>query len=90
MRVAGAEQNPVRDDDCCSASGLQEPQEQRKEQQLGLLCLHDLLEVLGRVLVIQRSGEGRIRQDERVALFLPGVVLREGVSVADVWVLHAM
>src|SRR5258708_4199011 len=35
-----------------------------------VLSLDDLLEILGRVLVVERSGERRVREHQRVALLL--------------------
>jgi hypothetical protein len=68
VRLAGAEQHAVRDDDGGAPADLEQAQEQRQEQQLGLLGLDDLLEVLGGGLVVEAAGEGRVGQDQRVAL----------------------
>ena len=45
---------------------------------------------MARVLVIERAGERRIGEDERVFLLVAGVVLRERIAVADVGVFHAV
>jgi hypothetical protein len=56
--------------------GFRQAQEEREEEQLGLLGLDDLQQVLGGVLVVEAAGEGRIGQHQRVLLLLAGVVLR--------------
>ena len=85
-----AEQHAVGHDDGGAAAGLEQAQEEREEEQLGLLRLDDLLQVLGGVLVVERPGEGRIGEDQRVVLLLAGVVLRQRVAVADVGILDAV
>ena len=90
MRVARPEQHPVRHDDGSAPARLQQAQEQRQKQQLGLLGLNDPLQILRRVLIIKRPGERRVRQHQRVGLFLAGVVLSQRVAVADIRVLHAV
>ena len=85
-----AEEHAVGHDDRGASAGLEQPQEEREEEQLGLLRLDDLLQVLGAVLVVERAGEGRIGEDEGVLLLLAGVVLRERVAVADVGVFDAV
>jgi len=52
--------------------------------------LHHLLQVPGAVLVVERAGKGRVCQDERVFLILPGVILGERVAVDDVRIFHAV
>ena len=47
VRVARAEEHAVGHDDRGASAGLEQPQEQRQEEQLGLLGLDDLLQVLG-------------------------------------------
>jgi hypothetical protein len=71
-------------------AGLEQPQEQRQEEQFGLLGLDDALEVLGGVLVVERPGEGRVGQDERVHLLVASVLLGERVLVAHVGLFHAV
>ena len=90
MRLAGAEEHAVGHDDGGAAAGLQQAQEEREEEQLGLLGLDDLQQVLGGVLVVEGAGEGRIGEDQGVLLLVAGVVLRERVAVADVRVLDAV
>ena len=88
--LAGAEEDAVGHDDGGAAAGLEQAQEQGEKEQLRLLGLDDLQEVLGGVLVVQGAGEGRIGQDEGVALLVVRVVLGQRVAVADVGVLHAV
>ncbi len=57
---------------------FQETQEERKEQQLGLLGFDHLQQVLGRVLVVERAREWGIGEDKGVFLGLPGMVLERG------------
>jgi hypothetical protein len=76
VRLAAAEQHAVGHDDRRAAARLEQAQEQREEQKLGLLGLDDLQQVLGRVLVVQAAGEGRVGQDEGVLLVVARVVLR--------------
>ncbi len=90
MRVGRAEEDAVGHDDGGASAGLEQAQEEGEEEQFGLLGFDDLLEVLGAVLVVERAGEGRIGEDEGVFLLLAGVVLREGVAVADVGIFHAV
>ena len=90
VRVGRAEEHAVGHDDGGASAGLEQAQEEGEEEQLGLLGLDDLLQVLGGVLVVERSGEGRIGEDQRVFFLLARVVLRERVAVADVGVLHAV
>ena len=90
MGIGAAKQNPVRHDDRGAAAGLEQAQVKGEEEQFGFLRLHDLEQIFGAVLVVERSGEGGVRGDEGVFFHLVGVVLREGVAVADVGVLHAM
>ena len=45
--VDGAEQHAIGHDDGGAAAGLEQAQEEREEEQLGLLGLDDLLQVLG-------------------------------------------
>ena len=66
--LGGPEQHAVGHDHRRPAAGLEQPQEQRQEEQLGLLGLDDLQEVLGGVLVVERAGEGRVGEDQRVRL----------------------
>ena len=88
MRRAGAEQHAVGHDHRRAPTGLQEAQEEREEEQLGLLGFDDLQQILGGVLVVEAAGEGRIGQHQRVLLLLAPVLLRQRVAVADVRVLH--
>ena len=90
VRVGRAEEHAVGHDDGGASAGLEQAQEEGEEEQFGLLRLDDLLEVLGVVLVVERAGERRIGEDERVFLFLARVVLRERVAVADVGIFHAV
>ena len=90
MRVGRAEEHAVGHDDGGASAGLEQAQEEGEEEQFGLLRLHDLLEVLGAVLVVERPGKGRIGEDERVFFLLARVVLRERVAVADVGIFHAV
>ena len=90
MRLAGAEENAIGHDDGGAAAGLQEAEEQRQEEQFGFLGLDDFQEVLGAVFIIERTGEGRIGEDEGVAFGVGGVVLRERILVADVGVFDAV
>ena len=90
VRVGRAEEHAVGHDDGGASAGLEQAQEEREEEQFGLLRLDDLLEVLGGVLVIERPGKRRIGEDQRVFLLLARVVLRQRVAVADVGILHAV
>ena len=81
---------PIGHDHRRAPTGLQEPQEEREEEQLGLLRLDDLQQVLGGVLVVEAAGEWRIGQHQRVLLLLATVLLRQRVAVADVRVLYAV
>ena len=49
-----------------------------------------MLQVLGGVLVVERPGERRIGEDQRVFFLLACVVLRQPVAVADVGIFHAV
>jgi hypothetical protein len=69
-------------------AGAQQAQEQGDEQQLGLLGLDDLQQVLGRRLIIQRSGEGRVGEDQRIGAGILVMLLGQAVAVGDVRVLH--
>ena len=66
MGLAGAEQYAVRDDDRSPSSALQQAQKQGHEEQFGLLCLDDPLQVLGGGFVIEAAGKGRIGEDQGV------------------------
>jgi len=88
--MTGTEEDAVRDDDGGPAARFQEPEEEGEKEKLGLLGLHDLKQIAGRVLVVQRAGEGGIGEDQAVAFLFAGVILREGVAVADVRVLDAV
>ena len=90
VRIRRAEEHAIRHDDGGASAGLEQAQEEGEEEQLGLLRLHDLLEVLGAVLVVERPGEGRVGEDERVFFLLARVVLPERVAVSDVGVFHAV
>ena len=59
-----AEEHAVGHDHRGAAAGLEQPEEQGEEEQLGLLRLDDLEEVLGGALVVERSGERRVGEDE--------------------------
>ena len=59
-------------------------EEQREEEQFGLLRLDHALQVLGRRLVVQRPGERRIGQDQRVLRGIVAGALGQRVAVADV------
>ena len=63
---------------------------EREEQQLGLLCLDDLLQILGGGLIVEASRKRRIGKDQGVLLNIILVGLGQRVLVADVWVLHAV
>jgi len=71
-------------------AGLEQAQKEGEEEQLGLLGLYHLLQVPGAVLVVERAGEGRVSQDERVFLVLTGVILGKRVTIDDVGVFHAV
>ena len=94
MRVARPEEYTVGHDDGGAAAGLEEAQEQGKEQQFGFLRLDDLLQILGGGLVVETARKRRIGEDERVPLgVVPGgrqVGLGERVPVTDVRILHAV
>lgn len=60
------------------------------EEHLGLLGLHDPLQVLAGGLVVERPGEGGVGQDERVLLGIHCGALGERVAVADVGGLDAV
>ena len=90
VRPARPEQHAVGHDHRRAAARFQEAQEEREEEQLGLLRLDNLQQVLGRVLVVEAPGERRIGQHQRVGLLVARVVLRERVAIADVRVLHAV
>ena len=94
MRLARPEEYAVGHDDGGAAAGLEQAQEQGKEQQLGLLCLDDLLQVSGGGLVVETARKRRIGEDERVPLsVVPGcrqVGLGQRVPVADVRILHTV
>ena len=77
-------------DDRRASAGPQQAQKQREKEQFGLLGLDDPQEVLRATLVVERTGEGRVGEDERVAFLLARVVLREAVAVDDVGVFHAV
>ena len=66
MRPARAEEDAVGDDDGRTAARLEEPQEEREEEQLSLPGLDDREQVLRRALVVEAAGERRIGKDERV------------------------
>ena len=90
VRLARPEEHAVGHDDGGAAAGLEQAQEEREEEQLGLLGLDDLLQVLGGGLVVEAAGEGRIGEDERVLLRVVVVRLGQRVPVADVRVFHAV
>src|SRR5436309_13593572 len=90
MRRAGAEQHAVGHDHRRAPAGLQEPQEKRKEEQLGLLGLDDLEQVLGGVLVVEAAGKGWISEYKRVSFFVASVILCERVAVANIRILYAV
>ena len=90
MGIGRAEEHAIGHDDGGAAAGLEQAQEERHEEQLGLLGLDDALEVLGGGLVIEAAGEGRIGEDEGVLLRVVLVALGQRVSVADVGVFHAV
>ena len=68
MGLGRAEEHAVGHDDGGAAAGLEQAQEERAEEQLGLLGLDDLLKVLGGGLVVEAASEGRIGEDEGVLL----------------------
>ena len=82
--VGRSEQNAIGHDDRRSPTGLEQLEEQGQEQQFGLLGLDDPLQILGGRLVVQRSGERRVGQDQRVLLGVPAGALGQRVAVADV------
>ncbi len=88
--LARSEQHAVGHDDGSPAAGLEQAQEEREEEQLGLLGLDDLLQVLGGGLVVEAAGEGRIGEDQGVLLGVVVIGLGQRVPVADVGVLHAV
>jgi hypothetical protein len=88
VRLAAAEQHAVGHDDRGPAAGLQQAQEQRQEQQLGLLGLDDGQQVLGGVLVVQAARQTAGWPGSAVGLFVARVVLRQRILVADVGVVH--
>ena len=75
MRGGRAEQHAVRHDDRRAPANLEQPQEQREKQQFGLFGLDDLLQILRRRLVIERAGEGRIGEEQAVAVLLARNIL---------------
>jgi hypothetical protein len=60
VRGRGAEQHTIRHDDGRAAAGPQQLEEQRHEQELGLLGLDQRQQVFRRRLIIERAGEGRV------------------------------
>ena len=90
VRLARSEEHAVGHDDSGASSCLEQAEEEREEQQLGLLCLDDLLQILGDGLVVEASRKRRIGEDQRVLLRVIVVGLGQRVLVADVWVLHAV
>src|SRR5688572_8131917 len=83
-----SEEHALGHDDGGAAARLEQAQKKREKEQLSFLGLDDLLQVLGGVLVIERSRKWRVCQDERVFFLLARVILRQRVAVADVGILH--
>jgi hypothetical protein len=75
VRLARSEQDAVGNDDSGATAGLEQLEEQRDEEQLGLFGLDDLQQVLRRVLVVEAARKRRIRPDQRVGLFVGRVLL---------------
>ena len=90
MRLGRSEENAVGHDDGGPTAGLEQAEEEREEQQLGLLGLDDLLKVLGGGLVVEASRERRIGEDQGVCLRAIVVRLGQRIPVADVWVLQTV
>jgi hypothetical protein len=90
VRGGGAEQHAVRHDNGRAPAGLQELQEQRHEQKLGLLGLDDGEQVFRGGLVIERARERRIGQHEAIAVGIARMLLRQRILVADVGIIDAM
>ena len=89
VRGGGAEKHAVRHDAGAAAADLEHPQEQRKEQQLRLLCLADLQKIGGDDIRVQTALEGGIGQNEAVLLPIR-VLVGETVAVLDKGVIHAV
>jgi hypothetical protein len=83
VRRRRAEEHTVRDDDRRAATRLEQLQEQRHEQQFGLLRLDDPLQVLGGRLVVEGPGKRRVGQD-RVDPSPPSVRKNGNTSSATV------
>ena len=88
--IGRAEEDSIGHDDGGAATGLQEAQEERHEEEFGFFGFDDLEEVFGGGLVIEATGEGRIGEDEGVFFRIVLIALGEGVLVADVGVLDAV
>ena len=71
-------------DDRGAAAGLEQAEKEGEEEQFCLLRLHLLEQDLGRRIVVEAAGEGRVREDERVRALFGCGSLRERVAIADV------
>ena len=90
VRLARSEEHAVGHDDGGATAGLEQAEEEREEQQLGLLGLDDLLQILGGGLVVEASCKRRIGEDQGVHLRVIVVRLSQRIPVADIWVLQAV
>jgi hypothetical protein len=84
VRLGRSEQHTVGHDRRRPPTGLQQPQEEREEQQLGLPGFDDALQILGGVLVIQRPGERRIGEHHRIVLSIKSIGFGQRVAVAHI------
>ena len=66
--LARPEEHTVGHDNGGAPAGLKQAEEERKEQQLGLLGLDDLLQILGGGLVVETARKRRIGEDQGVLL----------------------
>lgn len=88
--IGRAKEHAVRHDDGGAATGLENAQEERHEEEFGFLGLDDALEVLGGGFVIETARERRIGEDEGVFFRVVLIVFGQRVLVADVRVFHAV
>jgi hypothetical protein len=73
--LAGAKQHTIGHDHGRSAAWFEQLQEQGHKQQLGFPGVHHPLQLGADALGVERSGEGRIGQDQGVFIFLDGAIL---------------